>query len=192
MRRRFRQPGSEGPAGVPRVLLLLVLLLAAVPSPAAVGAETSATGVETPTAGAETSTAGGAGSATTVDEVARSLMDPCTDCRGKQLSGCDCGGALQAKQEIAALLAQGRSKEEIVQDFVARYGEWVLAAPEKKGFNLVGYLLPFALLAAGGGGLVLFLRRAVRRGGSSPGPAEDAISSDERARIEEELRALDP
>ncbi len=148
----------------------------------------------------------------TVDQVASRLMDPCPDCRGKQLTGCDCGGAGQAKDEIRAMIAEGRTEEEIVADFRQRYGEWILAAPEKQGFSLVGYVLPFAALAAGAGGVWLFLRKSVRRsvparapgvpGGvdefplgdvesRNPGGGAGSLDAADRARLERELRRLD-
>ena len=35
-----------------------------------------------------------------------------------------------------------KSEEEIREFFVKRYGEWILRAPPKQGFNLVLWILP--------------------------------------------------
>lgn len=43
---------------------------------------------------------------------------------------------------IRADLEQGKTKPEILQDLVNRYGEKVLAAPPPHGFNLTAWLLP--------------------------------------------------
>jgi cytochrome c-type biogenesis protein CcmH len=53
--------------------------------------------------------------------------------------------------------------DEILAAFEQSYGEQVLMAPKKAGFNWAGYLAPFA--AIGGGGVVLaaMMRRWSRR-----------------------------
>ena len=57
------------------------------------------------------------------------------------------------KALISARIAAGDSKSEIKDMLVAEYGPQILAAPPKKGFNLLAWLLPFVALF--GGGLVL-------------------------------------
>jgi cytochrome c-type biogenesis protein CcmH len=52
-------------------------------------------------------------------------------------------------------IAAGDSKSEIKAKLVAEFGEEVLAAPPKRGFNLIAWVLPLAL--AGGAILVLGL-----------------------------------
>jgi len=98
-----------------------------------------------------------------IEAVARELMDPCENCKGKLLSGCDCEPAAKLKEEIRARLQRGETKEEIVAATVAQYGEWIRSAPPKSGFNLVGWGMPFALIGVGVVGIALYLRRAVRR-----------------------------
>lgn len=98
-----------------------------------------------------------------VEAVARELMDPCENCKGKLLAGCDCEPAAKLKEDIRARLQRGETKEQIVETMVAQYGEWIRAAPPKSGFNLVGWGMPFALMGLGGVAIALYLRRAVRR-----------------------------
>jgi cytochrome c-type biogenesis protein CcmH len=50
--------------------------------------------------------------------------------------------AERQKAFIAARIAEGRTKEEIVDALVAEYGKEVLALPEGSGFNLSAYLVP--------------------------------------------------
>lgn len=98
--------------------------------------------------------------AATVDDVAEELACSC-GC-GMTVSNCthqSCGGANKMKEEVALLLQQGRDKEEILQSFVNRYGEQVLAAPPKRGFNLTAWLLPFAAIGGGGLGLFALIKR---------------------------------
>jgi cytochrome c-type biogenesis protein CcmH len=51
---------------------------------------------------------------------------------------------------IRARIAAGDSKQEIKDALVAQFGQRVLAVPEKRGFDLIAWLLPIggALLAA--------------------------------------------
>jgi cytochrome c-type biogenesis protein CcmH len=52
---------------------------------------------------------------------------------------------------IRARIAAGDSKQEIKDELVAQFGPRVLAVPEKRGFDLLAWILPIggALLAAG-------------------------------------------
>lgn len=103
-----------------------------------------------------------------VEAVARELMDPCENCKGKLLSGCDCGPAEKLKEEIRTRLERGETKDQIVEAMVAEHGEWIRSAPPKSGFNLVGWGMPFALIGLGVVGIGLYLRRAVRRRTPAP------------------------
>jgi cytochrome c-type biogenesis protein CcmH len=62
-------------------------------------------------------------------------------------------------REVLALRDQGKTAQEVLDAFVAKYGEKALMAPKPQGFNLAGYLLPGALIAAAGAGLVVFISR---------------------------------
>ncbi|HEU4996107.1 MAG TPA: cytochrome c-type biogenesis protein CcmH, partial [Gemmatimonadaceae bacterium] len=52
-------------------------------------------------------------------------------------------------RDVLALVEGGHSAQEILDAFVNVYGERALMAPTKTGFNLVGYILPGAAIAAG-------------------------------------------
>jgi cytochrome c-type biogenesis protein CcmH/NrfF len=61
-------------------------------------------------------------------------------------------------REVLALRDEGKTAQQILDAFVAKYGEKALMAPKPKGMlNLTGYLLPGALMAAAGAGLLLFI-----------------------------------
>ncbi len=86
---------------------------------------------------------------------------------------CGCGRVLDShvcatQESMVALieqkLAQGQSGEEIIQSFVAQYGEQVLAAPPKQGFNLMVWITPFAALLFGGVAIYVALKKWVGRG----------------------------
>ena len=91
---------------------------------------------------------------------------------------CDCDTANQIRAVISEKISQGQSKEEILAYFVGQYGEKVLAAPTKKGFNLTVWVLPFVAIAAGGVGLYFILRTWSRRGKAAMA-AEPLAESDE-------------
>lgn len=78
---------------------------------------------------------------------------------------------------IKQKLEQGQTEAQIVQFFVAQYGEQVLASPPKKGFNLTAWILPFAAILAGGGVIYVAVRRWVRRGESAQ--ADTGVEAEE-------------
>ena len=62
-------------------------------------------------------------------------------------------------REVLALRDEGKTAQQILDAFVAKYGEKALMAPKPRGFNLAGYFLPGALIAGAGAGLLLFIGR---------------------------------
>jgi cytochrome c-type biogenesis protein CcmH len=62
-------------------------------------------------------------------------------------------------REVVALYDEGKSAQEILDAFVAKYGEKALMAPKPEGFNLAGYWLPGAVIAAAGVGLFALISR---------------------------------
>jgi cytochrome c-type biogenesis protein CcmH len=71
--------------------------------------------------------------------------------------------AERMKQFVAQRIAAGDTKSEIKSKLVAQFGRGVLAAPEKKGFDLLAWVLPVAALLAGGAAVTLLLWRWTRR-----------------------------
>jgi len=71
--------------------------------------------------------------------------------------------AERMKQFIAQRILAGDTKSEIKAKLVAQFGRGVLAAPEKKGFDLLAWVLPVAALLAGGAALTVLLWRWTRR-----------------------------
>jgi cytochrome c-type biogenesis protein CcmH len=94
---------------------------------------------------------GAATAALTTQDVEEALTCQCS-C-GLTVHSCNhlqCGFAVPVKEQIAQQLGEGKSKETIVADFMARYGEKVLSAPTTSGFNLVAWLTPFFGVVLGG------------------------------------------
>jgi cytochrome c-type biogenesis protein CcmH len=73
-------------------------------------------------------------------------------------------------------LQQGKTSAEVLDYFAQRYGEWILLAPPKRGFNLVIWVLPFVLLLIGVAAVYLGVRRWVRTptAGESPPTQSDS------------------
>ena len=65
-------------------------------------------------------------------------------------------------RDVMALVSGGYNAQEILDAFVGVYGERVLMAPSATGFNLLGWVAPFAALG-GGAILVAVLLRTWRR-----------------------------
>jgi cytochrome c-type biogenesis protein CcmH len=95
-------------------------------------------------------------------------------------------------RDVMSLVAGGYSAQEIIDAFVGSYGERVLMAPTKSGFNWAGWLVPFAALGGGAVFVVLLLRRwrAMQRlqGTPSAGASIEA-TSEELAQLERDVRS---
>jgi len=105
-----------------------------------------------------------------------------------------CSYSPQLHREVLTLRASGKSPDEVVASFVAKYGEQVLMAPIPKGFNLAGYLVPGVTVALAGGTLAFLLLRRSRRlaevaaaAPASPPAARDPASQEDRERLRRAL-----
>ncbi len=123
----------------------------------------------------------------TVSDIAKELMCQCPNCV-MVLSDCDCGFQEEMIAEIEEQLALGKSQQEILDYFVAKYGEQVLASPPKRGFNLVVWILPFAAILGGGVVIYLAVRAWVRRGSQPPSVTKAEEEEEEyQEQLEKEL-----
>lgn len=77
-------------------------------------------------------------------------------CRTTDFS-CAVSPAMHA--DVMGLVAGGYAASEILSAFQAVYGEQVLMSPIKEGFNLVGYIMPFAVLISAGAIVGALIRR---------------------------------
>ncbi len=66
-------------------------------------------------------------------------------------------------RQVVTLAEEGKTAQQIIDAFIAQYGQEVLMAPPKSGFNLfVGYLLPPVVVLVAAGLLIVMLRRWTR------------------------------
>jgi cytochrome c-type biogenesis protein CcmH len=70
-----------------------------------------------------------------------------------------CTYSPQLHREVVELDRAGKTAQEILDAFVAKYGEKALMAPKPEGFNLWGYLLPGSAILLAGGALAAFISR---------------------------------
>ena len=96
---------------------------------------------------------------------------------------CSVSPAMHA--DVMGLVAGGHSAQEILAAFKSIYGEKVLMAPVRSGFNLVGYTVPFIALGTGAVIVAALMRRWKRAPAAATAPAAHVDAT------EGELAALD-
>jgi len=93
-------------------------------------------------------------------QIGHKLMCPC-GCAQMLLEcnhvGCPDSDSMRA--QLAAGISHGDSDDTILRRFVETYGATVLAAPTKKGFDLVAWFMPFVALGLGIVLVIYFVRR---------------------------------
>lgn len=93
------------------------------------------------------------------EALGRKLMCPC-GCAEMMLEcnhvGCPDSGPM--RDEISQKIAGGVSDAAILDGFVQRYGATVLAAPTTEGFNLVAWIMPFAVAGLALFGTIMLVR----------------------------------
>jgi len=99
--------------------------------------------------------------------------------------------------DIAQLVAGGYSADEIIGAFQGAYGDKVLMAPPRVGFNWAGYTTPFVVLAVGAIGVAVLMGRWRRPSASAvttPGESPSGVDAtpDELRRLAEAVRRDDP
>ena len=103
-----------------------------------------------------------------------------------------CTYSERMRNELAATIARGDNDSLILQSFVQKYGNTVLAAPTGRGFNVVAWIMPFAVFAGAVVLAVWLVRMWKSRAVAQPlaRPALDAAQLDElrkKARQETEF-----
>lgn len=90
------------------------------------------------------------------------------------------------RHELMAGVQRDDSDKTIFSAFVEKYGPTSLAAPPLEGFNIVGWVMPFAMLILGIGGTALLIRKWRLRSAPMPTPSGVAHFADIRDRIRRE------
>ncbi len=126
-----------------------------------------------------------------VNRVAKQLY--CPVCPNTPLDVCETKACQDWRAQIKDLLAGGQTEDQVIEYFVAQYGERVLAEPRRSGFTSFVWLLPVLSVAIGLVVVVQILRgwKAKRSmpDSTQTSPPRD-LPPDVRARLEEELREI--
>ncbi len=123
-----------------------------------------------------------------VNRIARQLY--CPQCESITLEVCSTPACITWRKEIRQQLEAGATEQEIIDYFVAQYGQRVLAQPNDPLISFLLVLIPAAALVAAG---VLVLRQwrkapAAPPVSDAPGITADVADTDDyRARLEREL-----
>lgn len=128
-----------------------------------------------------------------VSDVAKEFVCNC-GCN-KMLTDCDMKCGEQLRGVIAARIDDGWDKPRIMNLLVKNYGEKLLAAPTKSGFNLTAWVTPFAAILVGGVMISLAVgewvarRRATQRVRLATPPA--LVEGKYLDRVDQELKDFD-
>lgn len=95
----------------------------------------------------------------------------------------------EIRSKIRTMLTEGKTRQEILESYVAEYGDKILAKPPAKGFNLLAYFLPVLFLMLGAVVAIAVFKKLRPRESvverKKPGPAK--FEEDYEDRIEKEL-----
>lgn len=110
-------------------------------------------------------------------EIARDLR--CAVCQNQPVSESNADLAKDMRQIIREQLQAGKSRDEIVDYFVARYGDYVLMKAPTAGSGLLLWLAPPLVVAV----LVLLAWFFLRKRTQSPPPPPPALSKSDEERV---------
>jgi cytochrome c-type biogenesis protein CcmH len=124
-----------------------------------------------------------------VQDIAAHLR--CPVCQNLSVGDSPSGLANEMRGVIREKLKAGESRQQIEAYFTSKYGEWILLAPTKKGFNLLAWGLPFVGIVAGAFAVVFLTRRWAERqaaaGAGEGAPPADPADAQYRERVRREL-----
>lgn len=104
----------------------------------------------------------------------------CPVCKSVSIAESMSDTARAMRQSVQEQVSAGRSDEEIIDHFRARYGDWVVLDPPAGGSTLALWLIPGAVGLAGAVTVLLRPR--------SPNAAEGELSDDDRERVQAAMR----
>ncbi len=125
-----------------------------------------------------------------VNRIARNLY--CPVCPNTPLDVCETKACEDWRAQIRDQLAEGWTDQQIIDYFVAQYGERVLAEPQRKGFTSLVWFLPLIVILLGLGIVYEILKNWMKQ---KPVPAVSTplsqIPDEILKKIECEIREMD-
>jgi cytochrome c-type biogenesis protein CcmH/NrfF len=106
---------------------------------------------------------GATGSGARFEDLGHQLM--CTCGCAELLGECNhvgCPESTRQRMELVSAIAAGKSDREILAWYSDKYGRSVQAAPRTEGFELMAWIAPFAVFAAGLMGTILLIHKWTR------------------------------
>jgi len=82
----------------------------------------------------------------------------CLQCQNQSIKDSNVSLAADLRREIARMIDEGQTDEQIADFLVVRYGEFALYRPRTTGKTLVLWIAPFLLVLVGGFALVRVLK----------------------------------
>jgi cytochrome c-type biogenesis protein CcmH len=87
----------------------------------------------------------------------------CVVCQNLSVADSPSEMAAQMRALVRERLAAGENREQVIQYFVDRYGDWILLSPRRSGFTVLLWVLPVIALVAGLAVVGALLYRWTRR-----------------------------
>jgi cytochrome c-type biogenesis protein CcmH/NrfF len=129
-------------------------------------------------------------------DLQRDIICMCGTCGRKNLAECTCSKAADMRAELSGLVKQGKTRDEVIQYYVAQYGsQEPLASPIDQGFNRLAWFFPYAVGGFAAVAGAFMVRKWSRHSSEKPSTTEKAVPSPEdaelQARLDRELENLD-
>jgi len=116
-----------------------------------------------------------------VDRITSELR--CVTCQGLSVRDSSAASARQMRDVVAQRVAEGRTDDEVRDEFRASYGDWVLLSPSASSWNGLIWLVPVAALLVGAS-VALARTRSAAPSIAAPPPRELAALRERVAREE--------
>ena len=114
-------------------------------------------------------------------ELTRELR--CPKCQNQDIADSNAPIAADLRKEIFRMLGEGKDNQQIIDFMVDRYGDFVRYQPALTGKTALLWFGPAGLLLAG----VVVMAVIVRRRRAAPTDGSDALSPEERKRLDQLL-----
>ena len=136
-------------------------------------------------------TAGNANAQQAIDKAASEIFGTVMSpfCPGMTIATCPSSQAAELRDDIRARLAAGATKDEVLDELYAQWGEEVLGPRSATGMGLLAWLIPALAILVGAVGLTTWLRVSSRRVRTAESPGE-AVDPEAERRLQEELARI--
>jgi cytochrome c-type biogenesis protein CcmH len=118
-------------------------------------------------------------------EIAAELR--CVVCQNLSVADSPSEMAQQMRAIVRERLAMGERREEVLEYFVDRYGEWILLSPRRSGFTLLVWIFPVVAVTVGLAVAGILVTGWRRRGDAERAQAQRTVDPALRDRIRREM-----